>query len=118
MHTARYHLPVEKLGGYEARIAEWGEYTVYFEHVPAGTDFTSYYDSCECPHFGYVFSGKLRFVYKDGREEIVSAGEAYYVPPGHRFYVLEDADTVEFSPTGPYRQHMDLVASNMAAAAG
>jgi hypothetical protein len=34
------------------------------------------------------------------------------------FDVLEDAETVEFSPTGPYQAHMQKVAANMAAARG
>lgn len=48
--------------------------------------------------------------------KIVSAGEMYYVPAGHTFHVLEDAETVEFSPTAAYKQHMDKVARNMAVA--
>jgi hypothetical protein len=116
MHASRTALPVEQMGdAYEARLAEWGDYTAYFERIAAGTDFTRYYDSCECPHWGYVFKGKLRFVYNDGREEIVSAGEMYYVPAGHTFHVLEDAETVEFSPTAEYTAHLEKVARNMAA---
>lgn len=117
MHASREILPAESFGDtYEARLAEWGEYTAYFERIAAGTNFDAYYDSCECPHLGYVFAGKLRFTYIDGREEIVSAGEAYYVPPGHKFDVLEDAQTVEFSPTREYQEHMQKVAANMAQA--
>jgi mannose-6-phosphate isomerase-like protein (cupin superfamily) len=57
----------------------------------------------------------VRFVYTDGREEVVSAGEMYYVPAGHTFEVLEDTETVEFSPTAEYRRHMATVAKNMGA---
>ena len=39
----------------------------------------------------------MRFDYSDGREEVVKAGEMYFVPPGHTFQVLEEAGTVEFS---------------------
>jgi hypothetical protein len=119
MHASKHALPIENLGpNYEARLAEWGEYTAYFERMAAGTDFSAFYDTCECPHLGYVFSGKIRFVYRDGHEEVVSAGEMYYIPSGHTFHVLEDAQTVEFSPTAAYRQHMELVAANMAKASG
>ena len=55
-------------------------------------------------------------VHSNGNEEVVSAGEMYYIPPGHVFHVLEDAETVEFSPSLAYRQHMEKVARNMAAA--
>jgi hypothetical protein len=108
MHASKAMLPVQALGEtYEARLAEWGEYTAYFEHIPAGTDFSTYYDRCECPHFGYVFAGKLRSSYPDGTNQIISAGEMYYIPPGHLFHVLEDADTVEFSPTDAYWRPLD-----------
>jgi mannose-6-phosphate isomerase-like protein (cupin superfamily) len=116
MHASKNVLPSEALGEtYEARVAEWGEYTAYFERIAAGTDYGAYYETCDCPHFGYIFKGKVRFVYKDGREEVVSAGEMYYIPAGHTFQVLEDTETVEFSPTAEYRQHMEKVAKNMAA---
>ena len=117
MHASKQALPIEKLGpNYEARLAEWGEYTAYFERAAAGTDFSAFYDTCACPHLGYVLSGKIKFVYRDGREEVMSAGEMYYVPPDHTFHVLEDAETVEFSPTAPYKRHMEMVAANMARA--
>ena len=117
MHASRNDLPVQSLGDvYEARLAEWGDYTSYFERIAAGTDFTQYYESCPCPHWGYVFKGKLRFTYDDGTTEDVSAGESYYIPPGHSFTVLEDAETIEFSPTLEYNRHMEEVAKNMEAA--
>jgi hypothetical protein len=46
----------------------------------------------------------------------VTAGEIDYVPPAHVFEVLEDAETVEFSPTIAYREHMNRVAANVARA--
>jgi hypothetical protein len=117
VHALRNELPVERLGeGYEARLVEWGAFTAYFEHIDAGTDLGAHYDSCGCPHWGYVFKGKVRFVYEDGRDEVVEAGAMYYAPPGHKFQVLEEAETVEFSPTAEYRQHMESVARRMKAA--
>lgn len=63
MHASKSALPVEKVGtNYEARLVEWGDYTAYFERIAAGTDYSAYYDSCECPHWGYLFNGRLRFV--------------------------------------------------------
>jgi hypothetical protein len=114
MHAARNDLPLEMVGEYETRTAEWGDYIAYFERIPGGLDYSAYYESCECPHWGYIFKGRIRFVFSDG-DEIVSAGEAYYAPPGHKFEVLEDTETIEFSPTFEYRQHMEKVARNMQA---
>jgi hypothetical protein len=39
-------------------------------------------DRCQCPHWGYVVSGEVTFRYADG-EEVFSAGDAFYTPPGH-----------------------------------
>jgi hypothetical protein len=100
MHALREDLPVEQLGeSYETRGAEWGEYTAYFERMSAGLDYTEYYGSCECPHVGYVFKGKIRFIYSDGSEEIIGAGEI--------------TETVEFSPTQEYLAHLKKVARNL-----
>jgi hypothetical protein len=115
MHASREDLPVETLGdGYEARVADWGDHIAYFERISGPLDYSAYYESCECPHWGYVFKGKLRFVYGD-REEIISAGEAYYAPPGHKFEILEDTETIEFSPAAEYREHMEKIERNMQA---
>jgi hypothetical protein len=40
----------------------------------------------------------------------------YYVPAGHTSQVHEDAETVEFSPSAAYKQHMDKVTKSMAIA--
>ena len=117
MHARKETLSVETLGhGYKSRMAQLGDYTGYFESIAAGTDFSPHYESCEVPHWGYVFRGKLRFVYSDGNVEEVRAGELYYVPPGHTFEVLEDSETVEFSPRALLEAHFALVAANMESA--
>ena len=84
MHAAKGVLQRETLGpGYETEVVEWGPCTAYFERIAGGTTFDAYYDRCDCPHWGYIFKGKVRFAYADGHDEVVGAGEMYYVPPGH-----------------------------------
>ena len=39
-------------------------------------------DRCQCPHWGYVITGKLTFRFDD-REEVYEAGDAFYTPSGH-----------------------------------
>ena len=56
-------------------------------------------DLCQCPHWGYVLSGRLKLRTKDG-EEFFEAGQAFYWSPGHAPMALEDSEYVEFSPTG------------------
>lgn len=114
MHASREQLTPERPApGHEVRLADWGDTTATFVRLAGGTDHGAYHDYCECPHWGYVFRGKIRFTYRDGGSEVVSAGEMYYAPPGHAFAVLEDAETLEFSPTEAYRRQMDEVARRL-----
>src|ERR687894_535530 len=68
-------------------------------------------------HWGYVIRGRARVIYAD-REEVLEAGDAYYLEPGHNLVVEEDGEIVEFSPAGEYQKTMEAVAENMQAAQG
>ena len=35
--------------------------------------------------------------YADGQTDVISAGDAYYIRPGHNAHVDEDAEFVEFT---------------------
>jgi hypothetical protein len=39
-------------------------------------------DMCQCPHWGYMFRGRQTVRYQD-HEEVLEAGDAFYMPPGH-----------------------------------
>jgi quercetin dioxygenase-like cupin family protein len=66
------------------------------EHVKpiAGTD------SCQAPHIGYVVSGSLGFRMDDGTEGVVTAGDAFVLPPGHDAWVVGDEPTVQVDFNG------------------
>ncbi|MBI2304515.1 MAG: cupin domain-containing protein [Chloroflexi bacterium] len=105
---------------FTSRLVEWGDMSVDFESIRAPMDTTELFkglpdDRCQCPHWGYVFKGKFRVKYAD-REEVVRAGDAYYLAPGHIPVVEEDTELVEFSPKGLFQQTMEAVGRNMAAA--
>jgi len=77
--------------------------TVGHEAAPAGMDASSMLASlpdgrCQAHHWGYLISGKIVVDYGD-RQETVTAGQAYYVEPGHRISFEEDSEAVEFTPT-------------------
>jgi hypothetical protein len=120
MHASKDNLHVETIGDvYEGRFAEWGEFSGYFEKIKGGTDFSPLFvglpdNMCQSPHWGYLFKGKLRFIFND-HEEVISAGEAYYAPPGHTVVCLEDAETVEFSPTADFQATMEVAGKNVEA---
>ena len=54
--------------------------------------------ACQCPHWGYVIAGRMRYVFGDS-EEVYEAGDAFYQPAGHRPYVDAGTELLQFSPT-------------------
>src|SRR3954453_14609972 len=94
----------------EGRYVELDGYTVSFETFHADVDPAPFFrglpdDRCQCPHWGYVVSGRLIMRYAD-REEIYTAGDAYYIPAGHLPVVIAGTEVVEFSPTEALQQTM------------
>ena len=46
--------------------------------------------SCPLTHREYVASGRIRYLMNDGTEVQASAGDALFIPPGHRAWVVGD----------------------------
>ena len=95
-------------------------YTVTFTSLVEDIDATPFMkglpdDRCQCPHWGYVFKGKVKFTYADGHSETYEAGDAYYVPPGHTPVMYAGNEIVEFSPADELAKTMEVVMRNMAA---
>ncbi|HEV8191741.1 MAG TPA: AraC family ligand binding domain-containing protein [Ktedonobacterales bacterium] len=120
MHGSKQDVPATvDAGGVVIREAEWGEMNVSLENSAAGTVTAPLFkglpdDCCQCPHWGYVVKGQLRVYYKD-REEVLSAGDAYYLTPGHTTAFDVDTEVVEFSPKGEYQKTIEVAARNFAA---
>jgi hypothetical protein len=120
MHGSKQDLPATvEAGGVVIREAEWGEMNVSLESMPAGTETAVLFkglpdDRCQCPHWGYVVKGQFRVLYRD-HEEVLSAGQAYYLTPGHTTAFDEDTEVVEFSPKGEYQKTIEVAARNFAA---
>ena len=78
----------EIVEGYEGHFEHFdGGYTVAFESYSQDADLTPFFtglsdDRCQAAHCSYVVKGKLAYHFAD-RDEVVEAGNAYYVPPGH-----------------------------------
>ncbi|HEY9185291.1 MAG TPA: nuclear transport factor 2 family protein [Salegentibacter sp.] len=84
-------------------VKGWGGMVVAINEPPAGTDFAPLLegqkdDLCQVPHWGYLEKGKLQAEYKNRPTEMISAGDVFYMPPGHTAKVIEDARIIEFSP--------------------
>jgi glyoxylate utilization-related uncharacterized protein len=72
-------------------------------------------DRCQCPHWGYVISGKVTFRFED-REESFEAGDAFYTPPGHVPVKHEPgSEVVMFSPAEELHKTEAIMMKNMQA---
>jgi hypothetical protein len=112
-------IPIEmRVGAIETRGVEWGDQLVRHIDLPPGTDFTPLLqglpgDRCDCPHWGYVFTGSIRLRYADGTDEVTKAGEAYYWPGGHTAWTDEGVTFLEFSLTDEIRPVLEHLAGQL-----
>ena len=108
------------LDGLDVRVEHLdGGYSVCFESHTADADLAELFrglpeDRCQLPRWGYVIQGKVAFRLPD-REETYTAGDAYYVPPGHTPVHYAGAEIVEFSPTDVLGQTIPVVLENLRA---
>lgn len=82
----------------------------YFS-LAAGVDTTPLFvglegDACQCPHWGYVLSGRVTATDATGATETASTNDLFYWPPGHNISVQEDAELIMFSPQV---EHMHVI---------
>lgn len=82
----------------------------YFS-LAAGVDTTPLFmglegNLCQCPHWGYLISGKITTTDAEGIQENVNANDLFYWPAGHNVKVNEDAEIVMFSPQ---HQHSHVI---------
>lgn len=103
--------------GIVVRNAEWGGQDVGFQTFPKGFDIKPLlkglpHDECQCPHWGYVFSGRM-IVESAGKETAVGPGEAYYLPPGHSVRFDADTQLIELSPAVELAKTMAVIEANV-----
>jgi hypothetical protein len=106
----------------QGRYVELDDTTVGFETFAVGSDPSPFFvglpdDRCQCPHWGYVISGEVTVNYAD-HAEVLRAGDAYYLRPGHLTVLADGTEVVEFSPTEELRKTMAVVGANMEAGVG
>jgi hypothetical protein len=93
---------VEDFGAVLDRSSTVEGYTVNFVSIRKAMDLAPMLASlpggnCSCPHWGYMFAGRMVVSYGD-RDEVISAGDAFYLPPGHTPRAEAGAEFVQFSP--------------------
>ena len=128
MRGSKQDLPVDvEIDEASIRTAEWGGMNVELSEFRKRADVKDYHgtdlfkglpdDRCQCPHWGYVIKGQLRWRFAD-REEVCNAGDAYYVGPGHTPVVEAGTEYVEFSPADKLKETMEVFGRNFAALQG
>ena len=100
----------EDLDGYTVNFVTFRE---DIDHTPLLKGLPD--DRCQCPHWGYVLSGRLTFRFDD-REEVYEAGDAFYAPPGHIPVQNEPgSEYVQFSPAEALRKTSAVLMQNVQA---
>jgi hypothetical protein len=119
MHVSKDELEPTVIGEYEGRQVDAAGIRIAFESMPAqfppdASPFKGLPDDrCQCDHWGYLFKGSFRVTYLDGPDEIVSAGEAYHLRPGHFVQTIEPVEMIELSPVDEHDRTMAVLARNM-----
>ena len=94
--TVRQHMDFGNAQGFDKISGE------YFT-LSAGVDTTPLFqglegDLCQCPHWGFVLSGRITTTDANDTRETVNANDLFYWPAGHNVRVDEDAEIIMFSP--------------------
>jgi hypothetical protein len=89
MHVSKVDLEPTVIGEYEGRSVDAGGFRIAFESMTA--------------HSG------------GEKHEVVRAGEAYHLRPGHFVQTLEPVELIELSPIDEHDRTMAVVARNMGA---
>ena len=69
---------------------------------------------CRCPHWGYVFRGRMTVHYGD-HDDVIEAGHAFYMPPGHVPEADAGTEFVMFSPADELRATEEAIQKGMQA---
>src|ERR1700750_1708752 len=118
--VSRETAEVEDVGVVLDRFGEVEGYSVDFVTFREDVDATPLLkgapdDQCQSPHWGYGATGGLAYRVGDG-EERFSAGDAFYLPPGHIPVGNEPGtELVQFSPTKELRETQAVMRRNMEA---
>jgi hypothetical protein len=100
--------PVLPLDEAIRRETEWGDmrvgfetYLQDFEAAPLLKGLPN--DRCQCPHWGYLLSGRMVVRYED-QGEAIEAGDVHYMAPDHTIAVDAGTVLIEFSPKEKFHE--------------
>jgi mannose-6-phosphate isomerase-like protein (cupin superfamily) len=87
--------PYRRKGAVETEGAIMGSWLLTRATLGPSSAYTSTW--CELPHWGVVLDGDMAITYRDD-VELVSRGDAYYAPAGHRFETADGATFIDYTP--------------------
>ena len=95
----------------------WGEMHVEYDIFKKRFDVTPFLkglpnDRDPCPHWGIIVKGQMTMIV-NGKREVIKAGDAYYMPPGHTAIVDAGTEGWEFSPNDKLKKTMEVIIRNM-----
>ena len=70
--------------------------------------------NCQCPHWGYLSKGQMTVRYGD-REEVIEAGDAFYMPPGHAPEAVAGTEILQISPANEFAELQSALMNAMQA---
>ena len=97
----------EESADYGPVVDRWtnfdGGYTVNWTTFREGVDMAPMLASlpdgrCTCPHWGQLLQGRAVVHYED-HDEVIEAGQAYFMAPGHVPEIEAGTELLMFSPT-------------------
>ena len=110
----------EDFGVAEDRSSDLEGITVNFVSIREGHDLAPMLKSlpggnCSCPHWGYLFKGRMIVRYDD-HEEVIEPGDAFYMTPGHAPEAESGTEFVMMSPTDELEATDAAIKASMQAA--
>ncbi len=110
---------VDDHGVVEDRHEDVAETTIQFLTIRQDIDASPLFkglpdDRCPCPHWGYVFKGRLTFRVGD-REEVYEAGDAFYLEGGHLPSAEPGTEYLQFSPSEQLHEVSETMTRNFQA---
>jgi hypothetical protein len=108
---------IDDFGLAEDRHDDLDGYTVNFVTIRESHDLAPMLKSlpggkCQCPHWGYLLSGRMVVRYDD-HEEVIDAGDAFYMPPGHAPEAEAGTQIVQFSPAEKLAETVSALKAGM-----
>ncbi len=122
MRIAKEDVPVriDVPGATARQLLNFGDATGYgkisgeYFSLAEGTDITELLkglegDLCQCPHWGYIISGRVTVIYADGSKETPGGNDLFYWPAGHTVRAERDTEMVLFSPQHEHSQVIEHI---------